>query len=196
MGTAILLLVLAVAPFSELCVLSRERNSTEFQCHNVNFTDEQSKNVVISTEPHVSLTNGGELGTINENFFNMFPKAKVMRFRDQTLRTTAPSKPPRTKHLALRTLEITQSTLMDNAYTFALHSLVELETFILHSSVLESGKIDSRFLEANTKLKTIDIKDTKFEFEEGALYTLKSLNTLRIVKCGMEKIPQVTFCIF
>lgn len=193
METAIWLLVLAVVlPGFELCVLSiKERNTTEFLCNNVNFT-EQPKDVVVSTDPLILFKNAGDLGTINEFFFNMFPKAKIMRFENQTMRITAPTKPPRTKHLSLRTLEIIDSKLMDNAYTFALHSLVELENFILHSSVLESRKIDSRFLEANTKLKTIDIKQTKFEFEEGALYTLKNLNILRIVKCDLETIPQVT----
>lgn len=189
MRAAILLLVFAVVPGYELCVLShKERNTTELLCLNVSFTDERKDDVVISIEQN----SGGDLGIINDNFFNMFPEAKIMRFQNQTLRTTAPTKSPRTKkHSALRTLEISHSTLMDNAYTFALHSLAEMETFILHSSVLESRKIDSRFLEANTKLKTIDIKETQFEFEEGALYTLRNLNSLSIVKCDLEKIPQV-----
>lgn len=185
MGAAIWLslLVFAVVP-----VLShKEPSTTELLCLNVSLTDEQSKDVVVSAESNSDC----DLGTINENFFNMFPKAKIMKFQNQTLRTTALTAPPTTKHLALRTLEISHSTLIDNAYTFALHSLVEMETFILHSSVLESRKIDSRFLEANTKLKTIDIKETAFEFEEGALYTLKSLGTLRVVRCDLEKIPQV-----
>lgn len=185
----LLLLVLCALPCFQLCKLVRERNTTELLCQTVSFTEEQP--LVISCEPNVVLTDESDLGIINEHFFNRFPKAKTLKFRNQTVRTTALSKPPKTKHLSLRTLEITNSKWLDNAYTFALHSLVELETFILHSSSLGSKKIDSRLLEANILLKTIDIRNTKFEFEEGALYTLKSLTTLNIVKCDMERIPQV-----
>lgn len=192
MGTAILLIVLAVVPCSQLCVIYKVQNTTDLLCQNVNSTGELSKDVlIISTEQHVSLTNGEDLETINEHFFNMFPKAKIIRFRNRTMRFTAPTKPPKSKHLSMRTLEITESTLLDNAYTFALHSLVELQNFILYSSVLESGKIDSRFLEANTKLRTITIKYTKFDFEDGALYTVSSLKTLNIIKCDLKKVPQL-----
>lgn len=153
-----------------------EKDSMKFRETSFDITDEE-----------IIVFDGGNVGAVNSDFFKQFPNTKQMLFSNVSL-SLKPSKAIG-ENRVLETLSFINSNISDILKTNALHSLVELQTFVIEGCNLTNTTIDRELFKMNKNLTDLTLSDSAAHpppknpallknIEEDALKDLENLEIL------------------
>lgn len=109
------------------------------------------------TDEKIIVFDGGNVGTVNSDFFKQFPNTQQMLFNNVSLSL----KPSATidENKILNTLSFIQSNVSEILNTNALHSLVGLKTFVMEGCNMTNTTIDQELLKMNKNIKDLTLND-------------------------------------
>lgn len=145
-------------------------------CYNVSIEAEafKDKNLKI-TDEECLVFYGGDIGTVNSDFFKQFPNSNRMTF--QNVKVNLKSTGSVEEHNNMELVGFLSSEVKGNHETNALHSLTNLNKFVMTDCLLEDTTIDKMFLEKSINLVDVTFSDGRENLpEDGSLSILANLD--------------------
>lgn len=169
-------------------------------CSNVKLNEKDGiafrENSFDITDEEIIVFDGGDVGNVNSDFFKQFPNTKQMLFSNVSLSLKSSEKVG--EHKVLETLSFINSNVSRILKTNALHSLVELKTFVIEACNLTNATIDRELLKMNKNLTDLTLSDSSFHpppknpallknIDEDAFEDLDNLETIYLCVSNMTE---------